>query len=205
MAAEFDILDDVSVKFTGTVVMYEKKAALVKGATYDPDKLNQFILQTALQGSRSTVNINLNDPDLDYKNYRIGYCNGGTYCSWWYRKPHKQWAQGLKSGQMGWRISADGGHAHDNFGFNKPFINMLEGIYPDIETVKKSLIDKSVMALAFHKDFALSYDQIHDDFVLEYHGTQIGASIDRELKQFKIMPEARHLMEALQEARSVHA
>lgn len=205
MAAEFDILDDVSTKFTGTVVMHDKKAALVKSSHSDPEKPGQFLLCVALPQARNLKNINLNDPLLNYKNYQIGYANGGTYCTWWYRKPHKQWAQGLKSGQMGYKISVAGGHAHDNFGFNGPFIKMLEGVYPDIEIVKKALIDGAVGAMAFHRDFALSYDDIHDDFVLEYHGTKIGASIDRELKQFKIMPEARHLIEALQEARNVHA
>lgn len=203
--ADFDMLEEVAQKFTGTVVLYEKKASLVKGITGNPTKPDHYALQVMRAHEKTLKVVNLDDPDLDYKNYQIGYCNGGNYTSWWYRKPHKQWSQGLKSNQMGWRISANGGHAHDNFGFNKPFINMLEGVYPNIETVKKLLIDQQAMAVAFHKDFALSFDDIHDDFVLEYHGTKIGASIDRELKQFKIMPEARYLIEALQEARNVHS
>lgn len=202
--ADFDILEDVGVKFANTVIMYDKKAVLVKGVVKDPDTPDQFLLQIAPYNTRTFKNVNLSDPAINYKNYQIGYANGGHHCSWWFRKPQKQWAQGLRSGQMGWRISAVGGHAHDNFGFNKPFINMLEGIYPDIESVKQTLIDQNSQAVAFHKDFALSYDDIHDDFVLEYHGTKIGASVDRALKQFKIMPEARHLIEALQEARNAY-
>lgn len=201
--ANFDLLEDVNQKFTGSVLLYDKKVVLCKSVSTSPVKAGEFILQLAPQNSRNVLDINVSDPALDYKNFRIGYCNGGNYAAWWYRKPHKQWSQGLKANQMGFRIS--GGHPHDHFGFNKPFNNMLEGIYPDIETVKKCLIDKSSMAMAFHKDFALSYDDIHDDFVLEYHGTKIGASIGRELKQFKIMPEARHLVEALKEARNVYS
>lgn len=202
--ADFDLLEDVNQKFMGTVVLYEKKAALVKGVTSSAVTPGQFSLHLAIVNARSLKVVDTNDPLLDYKNYQIGYCNGGSHASWWYRKPHKQWSQGLKSNQMGFRISVAGGHAHDNFGFSGPFNKMLEGIYPNIEAVKKNLIDKSCSALAFHRDFALSFDDVHDDFVLEYHGTKIGASIDRELKQFKIMPEARHLIEALQEARNVH-
>lgn len=201
--ADFDLHEDVNQKFIGTVVMYDKKAAYCKDTAVSLEKPG-FNLALQISGARSFKVVNLNDPALNYKNYKIGYCNGGSYASWWYRKPHKQWSQGLKSNQMGWRISVPGGHVHDNFGYSKAFNNMLEGIYPDIESVKKALIDKNVMALAFHQDFALSYDEIHDDFVLEYHGTKIGASLDRNLKQFKIMPEARHLIEALQEARNVH-
>lgn len=200
---DFDLLEDVTQKFLSTVVLYEKKAALVKHVSVSPLKADKYVVHLAMVNARIIKIVETNDPALDYKNYQIGYCNGGSYASWWYRKPHKQWSQGLKGNQLGWRVSSPGGNAHDSFSFSKPFNNMLEGIYPDIETVKKALIDKTSIALAFHKDFALSYDDIHDDFVLEYHGTKIGASIDRELKQFKIMPEARHLIEALQEARNV--
>lgn len=200
--ADFDILEEVNSKFLGTVVLFDKKAALVKESAYTE---NGFVLFLQTQGSRSYTSVALNDPALNYKNYQIGYVNGGHYASWWYRKPHKQWKQGLQGNQMGWRVSGQNGQAHDNFGFTKPFINMLEGVYPDIEQAKKALIDKTMKALAFHKDFALSYDDIHDDFIIEYHAVKIGASLDRELKQFKIIPEARHLIEALQEARNVYA
>jgi hypothetical protein len=201
--ASFDLLDDVNQKFVNTIIMYDKKALLVKGAILAP--AGEFIIQAVGYNTKTLTHINLKDPVLNYTNYNIGYCNGGQYAAWWYRQPHKQWSQGLKHNQMGWVLSAPNTIVHDAFNFSRPFINMLEGIYPDIETVKKSLIDQQVGALAFHKDFALSYDTIHDDFVLEYHGTKIGASIDRELKQFKIMPEARHLIEALQEARNAYA
>jgi len=203
--AVFDLLEDVNQKFSGTIVMYDKKAVYVKGVAYAPENNAEFILQTSTPNARTLKYINLNDPILNYKQYQIGYVNGGQFASWWFRKPHKQWSQGLKSNQMAWKCSVPGGSPHDNFGYSKSFINMLEGIYPNIEDVKKSLIDKNATAVAFHRDFALSYDDVHDDFVLEYHGNKIGASIDRELKQFKIMPEARHLIEALQEARNVYA
>jgi hypothetical protein len=204
--AAFDILQEVNSKFVGTVVLYDKKAHLVKSADHFPEKPGEFALHLAPYNARAIKTINLNDPALDYKNYRIGYVNGTGIASWWFRTPHKQWAQGLKSSQMKWKVSHHGGHVHDNFGFNRSFNNMLEGIYPDIESVKKSLIEEEAQSAAFHKDFALSYDDIHDDFILEYHATKIGVSMDRELKQFKILPEARHLVEALQEARSnVHA
>lgn len=202
--AEFDLLEDVIQKFSGTVIMYDKKAFYIKAVCVDGANPGKFLLQGAAPNARSYKNINLHDPALNYRDFKIGYVNGGHYAAWWYRSPHKQWSQGLKSNQMKWRISAPGGHAHDNFGYSKPFINMLEDIYPNLEVVKKALIDQNTMAMAFHRDFALSYDDIHDDFVLEYHGSKIGASMDRDLKQFKIIPEARHLMEALKEARNVH-
>lgn len=206
MAAVLDILEDVNQKFTGTVVMYDKKAVVVKSVSQDPENPGQFILHTAIPQARETVLIHLLDPALNYQRFDIGYANGGMYSGWWYRKPNKQWSQGLKANQMGWKVSTPGGTPHDNFSFSKPFIKMLEGVYPSIEECKKTLMNKNegIVTTAFHKDFALSFDDLHEDFLLEYHGIRIGTSMDKELKQFKIKSEARHLIEALQEARNVH-
>jgi len=200
--ADFDMLEEVNSKFTGTVVMYDKKAATVKTV----DKTNDgFILVLGLQSSRAYKSVSLNDPALDYKNYKIGYVNGGNYAGWWYRKPQKQWQQGLKSSQLGYVFSTPGAGPHDNFGFSGPFIKMLENIYPSVEEVKKVLMDGEYSSRAWHRDFALSYDQIHEDCILEYHGRKIGMSISPDLAKFKILSEARHLQEALEEARyNVH-
>jgi hypothetical protein len=206
MAAYIDILEDVNQKFTGTIVMYDKKAMLVKGVSNDPDKAGQFILQLAAPGARELKMINLLDPALNYQNFNIGYCNGGIHAAWWYRKPSKQWSQGLRSNQMGFRISNAGAGPHDSFSFSKHFIRMLEQTYPTMEECKKTLMDENaVNCMAFHQDFGLSYDDLHEDFLLEYHGTRIGTSVDKDLKQFKIKSEARYLIEALQEAQDVHA
>ena len=202
--AELDILDDINQKFLHTIVMYDKKAVVVKSC--EPSKMipHKFSLTVANYNARAYKTIELADPALNYQTFNIGYVNGG-YPSWWYRKPQKQWSQGLKGNQMGYRLSTPGMGPHDNFGFSKSFTNMLENVYPNIEDVKKSLIEHNFKAMAFHKDFALSYDDIHDDFILEYHGNKIGVSLNNDLKQFKVMPEAKHLIEALQEVRSAQS
>lgn len=204
MAAVIDLLQDVEQKFSGTVVMYKDKAVLIKTVSPDEEKAGHFRLHSLAQGARSYEYINLFDPALNYQRFNIGYANGGGVASWWYRKPHKQWSQGLKSNQMGYKVGNPGTGPHDNFNFQKPFTNMLENIYPDIETCKKALMNKDGTSMAFHRDFALSFDDLHDDYLLEYHGQRIGTSIDSQLKQFKIKSEAKHLIEALQEARDVH-
>lgn len=205
MAAQIDILEDVNQKFTGTIVMYNGKAVLCKGVT-NAEKVGEFCLQLAAPSARELMMINLNNPALNFQRFEIGYCNGGAYSSWWYRKPNKQWSQGLRSNQMGYKCSNPAVGPHDNFGFSKPFIKMLESAYPTIRECQKILMDENgTQCLAFHRDFALSYDDLHEDFLLEYHGIRIGTSIDKDLKQFKIKSESRHLIEALQEAQDVHA
>lgn len=205
MAATFDNLEDVVGKFSGTIVLYNKKAALVKASEQSMNKEDDFILRLAFPQAKQLKAVSLADPLLDYKNYVLGYVNGGKYCSWWFRKPYRQYAQGLKSNQMGCRLSFPGVAAHDQFSFTKPFISMIEGEYPHLEQCKKLVIDKVVVACAFHQDFALSFDEVHDDFVIEYRGRKIGAAIDKNLEKFKIMSDYRHLIEPLQEARRVHA
>lgn len=205
MAATFDNLEDVQGKFLSTVVLYNKKAALVKAADPNPENLEEFLLRVAFSQAKNLKYVSLSDPLLDYKNYHLGYVNGGKYCSWWFRKPYRQYAQGLKSNQLGYKISFPGVAAHDNFSFTKPFIAMLEGDYPHIEHCKKAVMEKVVIASAFHQDFALSFDEVHDDFVIEYRGRKIGAAIDKNLEKFKIMSDYRHLIEPLQEAKRVHA
>lgn len=208
MAVAIDLIEDVNQKFTNTVVMYKHKAVSVKVVLHNPDKNGEFILQAVAPNARSYTEINLNDPDLNYQTFNIGYANDGMYAAWWYRRPQKQWQQGLKASQMGWKVSNQGAGPNNNFTLSKPFVNMLENSYPSIEECKKLLMggDDALKyhAVAFHRDFALSYDELHEDYLLEYHGIRIGTSIDSQLKQFKIKSEARHLIEALQEARNVH-
>ena len=202
--ADFDLLENVEQKFVNTVVMFEKRAAIIKGCGPNPENPEKFVVSLSYHNLRNFMTVALDDPALNYKDFRIGYVNGGNYCTWWYRKPHKQWSQGLKSNQMGYKISANGFNAHDGFSFTGPFIKMLENDYLHPETIKKNLIDNKAIAQAFHRDFALSYDDLHNDFIIEYHGTKIGVSQDSGLKQFKLIPDAKHLVEALQEARNVH-
>lgn len=203
--AEFDNLDDVTQKFYSTIVLYDKKAAMVKGTDKTPDG---FTLHLAYPNTRVLKVVPLSDPALNYKNFQLGYVNGGTYAYWFYRKPQKQWSQGLKSNQMGYITSKLPGHdgGYENpFGFSKPYIQMLENIYPSVEDVKKALTDGNMQAMAWHRDFALSYDAIHEDCILEYRGQKIGVSISPDMSKFKILPHARHLQEALEEARyNVH-
>lgn len=200
--ADFDILEEVNAKFVNTVVLYGNKAAVVKAVD---EVAKGFRLLLTISGTRTLTAVYLSDPELNYKDFKLGYVNAGSYAGWWFRKPQKQWQQGLKAGQLGWVISAPGMGPHDNFSFSTPFTNMLENKYPSVESVKKLLTDQEAHTRAWHRDFALSYDAIHEDCILEYHGRKIGHAINSDMSKFKILSEARHLQEALEEARyNVH-
>lgn len=207
MAAQFDNLEDVHSKFSGTIVIYDGKAARVnsvhKHVDDEGNQTDEFRLSISYYQSRNSKAIPLDDPKLNYKEYSIGYVNGGSIASWWFRKPQRQYYQGLRGSQMGWRTSAPNAMPHSNFDFAKPFVAMLEGNYPSMQECEAMLRAGNMSIIAFHRDFAISYDKIHEDFILEYRGMKVGNSVDHSLKQFKILPEARHLKEAIREACSV--
>lgn len=202
--AKFDNLKDVNDKFLYTVVLVGGRPVTVRACHEHPEKEGEFVITYATYNSRKHETILLSDPAFSYRDFNIGYCNAGAHAAWWFRKAHRQYQQGLKGQQMGWVVSTPGVGVGDGFGYSKPFIAMLENVYPDVEAVKKALMDGKVHAYAFHKDFALSYDHIHEDYILEYHGAKIGHAVSPDLSRFKILSEARHLMEALEEARRVH-
>lgn len=199
----FDNLEDVQAKFQQTICYYEKKSVMVKSAHYAENAEgvkdgNKFQLAITPLSGRVKI-IQLEDPALNYKEFNLGYANCGQYAVWWYRKPIKQYRQGLKRDQLAFSSSEpyiDG----MEFTFSKNYTMMLENDYPNMEAVEKWLRDKKVKIMAFHKDFALTWDYIHEDFILEYRGSKIGTSINGNLKEFRLLAEFRHLAESLQEA-----
>lgn len=201
--AGFDNLDDVSTKFGGSICYHGKTPVLVKGYQYHPEDMKRFQLSIAPYNGRSKI-IDLEDPELNYNNYNIGYANLGQVAPWWYRKPVKQYHQGLRKNQMGFKISDVGAAIglEDTFGFSRQFVSMLENSYPSVESCRQVLKDKMAKVHAFHRDFAISHDAIHNDYILEYRGKSIGSSLNPQLTAFKLIGEAQHLHEALKEALS---
>lgn len=199
MTALFDNLDDVCSKFVGTVVYYNGKPVNVKSANVSPDKKGEFQLLITSTGAKAMF-INLTDPALNYRDYNIGYANVGTNAPWWYRLPQKQYAQGLKRQQLGCKFSNEMAGLDENFNFSGPYIKMLENVYPSIGDCAARLHSGNIIVSAFHRDFAMSWDKIHEDHILEYRGTRIGTLTGPKLTNGKLIPEFAHLKETIQEA-----
>lgn len=210
MAAKFDNLADVSSKFSNTVCYLGKVPIYVKSAQSDPDDEKKFLLYGNHLSARGKY-FKLDDPEFNYKNFNLGYANNGHQAQWWFRRPAKQYCQGLTKGQLGNRQSyVDPGDQVDpgkqpgsNFTFSKPFVSMLENSYPDLEWIRKHLMEGTLTVGAFHKDFALSWNKLHKDFILEYRSKLIGHSIGRNLNlvdDFILADDSQHLREALAEA-----
>lgn len=198
MAFGFDNLDDVMGKFNGTICYYDGKPVMVKSAMPGETEKEFLLIIAGATGRGKTIK--LEDKAFNYRDYNIGYVNSGTIAPWWFRKPMRQYKQGLKKDQMGWRFGTPGAMLQEHFGFSRPFLNMLENAYPNREQVKKHLMGGEMNTMAFHRDFAVSYDAIHEDYILEHRGVKVGTSIGGNLNQFKLIEAHKHLAETVQEA-----
>jgi hypothetical protein len=139
----------------------------------------------------------IEDPKFNCYDYNLGYLNRGVVSAWFYRIPAKQWKQGLKNDQIAVKASCQDFYNID-FKSSQDLARMLENNYPNFETCVKSLKSMNTRILAFHKNFAMTFDDIHDDFIFEYKGDKIGYS--NNLKDFKFIKQYEHLEESLKEA-----
>ena len=205
MAKSYDNLEDVKSKLLGTIVMYDGVPCHIKqvytAADYGNDE-HEYWLATSNLGGRLVITRGLTDPLFNFTKFNIGYANYKSAAVWWYRLPYKQYRQGLKADQFRYHASEKAAALGIfSFGTGKDIDQMLKAEYPGFEEVEKTIKSQENGGLpivqAFHKNFALSHDRIHDDMILEYKGQLIGNIIDR--KTFKLLSEYSHLNEVVQE------
>lgn len=197
----FDNLNDVQTKFVNTICMYGDKAIYVKSIAHDdPDNPGKDFSILAQFSSGKTNVIKLSDPKFNYTNFNLGYINTNYMASWWYRKPIRQYRQGLKRDQMGYIIANLHMQVDKAFGFDGYFSAMLENRYSSIDRCLKILKGPNPpVSHAFHKDFALQWDELHESCVVEYQGVKIGVSIDDRYRKFRLINDYKHLEEYLKE------
>jgi hypothetical protein len=196
----YDNLEDAKTKLVNTICTHQGKAVLVNKVS-EVEKPGNFIISCVQTNVRSHISVNLADPDFNYMKFNIGYSNHGHSAGWWYRIPVKQYRQGLKSEQM--RLNVSNPHFRDiEFQFNRPIADMVENKYPSFVEAEVMLKRGEAHILAFHKDFACTWDEIHHDLIVEYKGKKIGSMISPN--NFKLLSDYTFLTEALREACNVH-
>lgn len=193
---KFDNLNDVNSKFINTICYHNNEPVFVKAAFHGDDDPTQFILSVAKYGEESKI-VEVHDPAFRYRDYNLGYCNHGT-ATWWYRRPSRQYQQGLKPEQVRFYTETGYGQPKSNFGFIKPYIQMLSNNYMSLEEAKKFTRDGKMMVAAWHRDFAVMWNAADSMYYIEYRGSRIGA-LTIAGKPI-LTPEAQYLQEALQEA-----
>lgn len=195
MSLTYDNLEDARSKLLGTIVYYDGAPVSVKDVQMD--KPNEFVLFVNSLTGRGITAKKLVDPAFNFTRFNLGYANyndGGCY--WWYRVPKKQYQQGLRAEQLKFKSSSHLGNPI--FRPSKPVQDMLTDSYPEFEECVKTIRDTPFpIVRAFNKDFAMSYDKIHDDLVIEYKGQQVGAMPSRY--EIKLIEEFKHLYEPCKE------
>lgn len=197
MKIKFDTLDDARAKLLGTFCYYKGKAVYVKALDPAGDDWSMLVYDVGgTAGSRQQVLVS--DKDFQASEFRIGYANFSNAAVFYYRIPARQYRQGLKAEQVGVSMSNPNWRHEIQFSSNRSIKDMMEGNYPTLEDAKKRITDELTEVMAFHKDFAISRNRIHNDFIVEYKGTQVGHTTGKN--DFTLMPQFAHLSEALKEA-----
>lgn len=195
----YDNIEDANGKLAGTICLLKGKPVLVREVcTSDEDPKAPYTLLVQGHRDRNYIKSNIDDPNFSFKDFNLGYANQGSYACWWFRKPMKQFRQGLRIDQMSLKMSRPELAGHFRWEFGLPIVKMLENNYPPIEECAKALRDQMTEGAAFHKDVALSFDRIHQDYLVEYRGSIVGNTAD--LKTFTLLNEYKYLTEAIQEA-----
>lgn len=193
---KFDNLNDVTSKFVNTICYLKDEPVYVKAAFHDDKDNKKFILSVSPYAGESQL-VDVHDPNFRYRDYNLGYCNHGT-ATWWYRRPARQYQQGLKPEQVRFYTETGLGQPKSNFGFVKPYVEMLRNKYFSFEEAAKLTRDGKMPVSAWHKDFALTWNGADSIIYLEYRASRIGV-IDPNGEP-QLYPEAEYLQEALQEA-----
>lgn len=196
--AKFDNLNDVTSKFVSTICYYKDEPVFVKAAFHGDDDPKQFLLSVAEYGKDSEI-VDVHDPKFRYRDFNLGYCNINT-ATWWYRRPSRQYQQGLKTEQMRFYAETPLGTPKTSFGFLKPYVHMLQDQYPIFEDAKKATRDGKMPIAAWHRDFAIQWNNLNSCYFLEYRASRIGTLGPG--RHPVLFPEANYLKEALQEALS---
>lgn len=169
---QYDNLEDIKSKFLATVVYYDGVPVYVKDAMVHDD-IDDFNLLTTTSLTVNTHQVRaISDPKFNLTRFNIGYANYPFGAIWWYRFPGKQYQQGLKANQLKYKASISG--------FEPPYkltsVSMKNMLMNDYPTFKEAVeaTKNSGAAQAFHKNFAVLWDEIHKDAIIEYKGRPVG-------------------------------
>lgn len=199
----YDNLDDVKSKLLQTIIYHKGQTVYVKSVEGELDPVTgvtyiNYILKVQGLDKKGLVTVKLDDPDLNYMNFKLGYANLHGVAVYWFRKPVKQYKQGLRADQVQQRTSNPNQFVAAEFQLNHQIAAMLEGKYPSIEHVREAVKLQNAGTVAFHPNFAVGYDDVHNDFILEYKANKIGHTPD--FKNIQIIDKFAFVRESLMEA-----
>lgn len=202
MATKFDNLEDVSGKFVGTICYYGKDPILIETAQKTVVK-DAIGFQLLARNGTKLFEFLVDDKEFRFRDFAVGYANHNSGAVWWYRKPVKQFRQGLRKDQMFHRQTVNNNGVGIDFGYSRSVIAMLRNEYPSLEAAMKAVRDGAAPEIgffgskAFHPNFAIAYDELHEDYILENRGVRVG--LIRPDRTLRLTPDYKHLIEETSE------
>lgn len=204
----YDSVDEANQKLRHTVCMYGKAPVYITQAGGTNSKIT-LALQYLRSGALDEKN--LTDKSWEFRDLgsRVGYVNivmgKGSYNEALYltRMPIRQShnTQGLSQKNLyipGMKGSPNLGLPQQTVTFaqlyvTKPFHNMMEDAYPDLEDLSDLFSKESwLTSKAFHRQFAVRRGDV-GPFYLQYRGRDIGHSDD--LQRWKVAQQFKYLDE----------
>ena len=195
----YDNLSDAKSKLESTYCLYGGKAIVVRQVYCHPDPgtdTGEYFAKCAYLESGRGLTIDINDPEFNCSDFNIGYMNINGQAAWFYRSPAKQWQQGLKSNHF-YSISSKLGNNAVSFKNGAALAAMLENRYSHIIPASQALKTVDYSVIAFHRNFAMSYDRIHEDYIFEYKGVPF--AFTKDFQNIGIKDDFKHLSESLSE------
>jgi len=203
----WDNIEDAHARLTRCVVMYDDHPYYVDRID-GPVKKVLIVVMRRLPLLDDQLTVTLDDPKLNYTQYRLGYVNrqsdGGLWTSFYMmRSPVRGIKQGIYNNNIQYAGLQRGfkGPSIDNSLNNPHFADMLMNKYPTID-VAKDLIDKAPVregyanTIAFHRNFALSRDPL-GFYKLLYKGDEVAWG--DPIGGLNLPSQYSHLMQVMEE------
>lgn len=202
MGLLYETVEETQTRLYETVFLYKDQPVLCQGVSCDedggenPEGINLSLL--FYPRCVETASVKLNDPDLNYRNYNLGYCNLNRGASFIYRVPTRSgYKQGLCRNNLGIsKITPSiGVPEFRSIVTSIGFRDMLRGVYPTLsEAASRLEADDAPVSVAFHKNFALMFDKFRKDYLLYYKGDRVAFGTS---SAFDLPAEFRYLREII--------
>lgn len=190
---KYDTLEEAQSRLKGTLIYLGDSPIYVRditdtanGTPYRRGMEQRFQLHYYTIGrDRRPGHVSLADPGLRQNNFKLGYCNIDTNplgfgvvknrTAYVTRIPTRRTKQGICQENLLLATTEReiGGVRFGDIHMTESVKDMLTGNYPSLDAACEAVVNGSY-SMAFHRHFAVSYDDFRGDMVLMYRGNKIG-------------------------------
>lgn len=196
---DYETPEECNSRLTSCYLLYQNVLHQYAGAQTKRDGKIQLMLMRCDGLPHDYTNVDMDDPELNVQNIRLGYVNISRLkaCAYLSRVPIRQYKQGLspnvvavtpKTIQYGWQ---------DLCRLAAPELNdMFANKYPSVEEAKQLLHDRTYTTVAVGRRFALEYERDLALYFVHYRGRRCAFG---ECDEFRLSSERAYLYDLMKE------